>query len=80
MKIASLIIGIALMVLSGIAFVVCLLLPAMTNNRVNFQEAMLGLIPAFIVFFLALVMTIVSAILFFKAKKNAAQISGQQVR
>lgn len=72
MKIASLIIGILLMVLAGIAFIVCLLLPAMTNNRVNFQEAMLGLIPAVIVFFLALVITIVSAVFVLKAKKTAA--------
>lgn len=72
MKIASLIIGILLMILAGIAFVVFLLLPSMTNNRVNFEEALLGLIPAAIVFFLALVLTIVSAIFVFKAKKNAA--------
>ena len=71
MKIASLIIGILLMVLAGIAFLVCLALPSMTNNRVNFQEAMLGLIPAAIVFFLALVLTIVSVIFVLKAKKAA---------
>ncbi len=77
MKTASLIIGILLMVLAGIAFIVCLLLPSMTNNRVNFEEALLGLIPAAIVFFLALVLTIVSAIFVFKAKKIAAQLPGQ---
>lgn len=43
MKLASLIVGILLMVLAGIAFIVCLLLPAMTNNRVSFEESMLGL-------------------------------------
>ena len=71
MKIAGLIIGILLMVLSGIAFIVCLLLPSMTNNRVNFQEAMLGLIPAAIVFFLALMLTIVSLVFVLKRKKTA---------
>ncbi len=55
MKTVSLIIGILLMVLSGIGFIVCLLLPAMTNNRANFQEAMLGLIPAVMIFIPALV-------------------------
>jgi uncharacterized membrane protein len=80
MKTAGLIIGILLMVLAGIAFIVCLLLPSMTNNRVNFEESLLGLIPSAVVFFLALVMTIVSGIFFFKAKKNAAQMSGQQIR
>ena len=77
MKIASLIIGILLMVLSGIGFLVCLMLPSMTNNRINFQEAMLGLIPAIVVFFLALAMTIVSVIFILKAKKNAPQMPGQ---
>ena len=71
MKLASLIVGILLMVLAGIAFIVCLLLPAMTNNRVSFDESVLGLIAAAIVFFLAFVLTVVSAIFFFKAKKTA---------
>lgn len=70
MKTAGLIIGILLMVLSGIGFVVCLALPSMTNNRVNFQEAMLGLIPSAIIFFLAFVLTIVSAIFVIKGRKN----------
>ena len=70
MKIASLIIGIVLMLLSGIAFIVCLLLPAITNNHVSRGESMLGLIPAVIVFLLAFVMTIVSAIFVLKAKKK----------
>jgi hypothetical protein len=73
MKIAGLVIGILLMILAGIAFLVCLILPSMTNNRVNFEEALLGLIPAALIFFLALVMTIISAIFVLKAKKNAAQ-------
>lgn len=72
MKIAGLIIGILLMALAVIAFIVCLLLPSMTNNRINFEEAMLGLIPAAIVFFPALILTMVSAIFFFKAKKTAS--------
>jgi len=69
MKIASLIVGILLMILSGIVFIVCLLLPSMTNNRVNFEEALLGLIPSAIVFFLAFVLTVVSAIFFFRGRK-----------
>lgn len=71
MKLASLIIGILLMILSGIAFIVCLLLPAMTDNRVSFEESMLGLIPSVVVFVLAFVLTVVSAIFFFKGKKTA---------
>ncbi len=60
------------MVLAGIGGIICLLLPSMTNNRVGFDEAILGLIPAVLVFFLGLVITIVSAILVIKARKKAA--------
>lgn len=72
MKIAGLIIGILLMASAAVAFIVCLSLPSMTNNRVDFGEAMLGLIPAAIVFFMALTLTIVSAIFVLKAKKAAS--------
>ena len=70
MKMAGLIIGILLIILAGIGAVVCLLLPSMTNNRVNFEEALFGLIPAAIIFFLAFVLTVVSAIFFFKGRKT----------
>ena len=69
MKLAVLIIGILGMVLAGIAFIVCLLLPAMTNNHVSRGESMLGIIPAVIIFLLAFVLTLVSAIFVLKAKK-----------
>ena len=71
MRIASLIVGILLMVLAGIGAIVCLLLPSMTNNRVNFEESLLGLIPAVIVFFLGLLLTVVAAIFVIKARKTA---------
>ena len=74
MKIASLIIGIVLMVLAGIAFIVCLLLPAITNNHVSRGESMLGLIPAVIVFVLAFGLTVVSAMFVFKAKKTSTEM------
>jgi hypothetical protein len=70
MKIASLAVGIVLMILAGITFVVCLALPAMTDNRVSMQESMLGLIPAAIVLFLAFLLTVISAIFVFKGKKT----------
>jgi len=71
MRIASLIVGILLMVLAGIGAIVCLLLPSMTNNRVNFEESLLGLIPAVIVFFLGFLLTVVAAIFVLKARKAA---------
>ena len=70
MRIASLIIGILLMFLAGITFIVCLLLPALTNNHVSRNESMMGIIPAVIVFLLALVVTVVSAVFVIKARKK----------
>jgi uncharacterized Tic20 family protein len=72
MKIAALVIGILLLVLSGIGFIVCLALPAMTENRVSFEEAMWGLIPSVIVFCFAFILTVVAAIFVFKGKKKSA--------
>ena len=72
MKIAGLIIGILLMILAGIGAVVCLLLPSMTNNRVNFEEAALGLIPAVLIFLLGFVIAVVAGIFYFKGRKAAA--------
>lgn len=72
MKTAGLVVGILLIVLAGIGGIVCLLLPSMTNNRVSFDEALLGLIPAVIVLFLGFVITVVSAIFILKARKKVA--------
>ena len=69
MKIAVLVIGILGMVLAEIGFVVYLLLPTITNNHVSRNESLLGIIPAVIVFFLGMILTIVSAILVINARK-----------
>ena len=71
MKIAALIIGILLVLLSGIGTIVCLLLPSMTNNRVDFEEAALGLIASVPLFFIGLVITIIAAVLVIKARKKS---------
>lgn len=70
MKIAGLVIGILLMLLSLVVFVICLMPPSMTNNRVNFEEARVGLVPSALIGFLAFNVTIISAIMLLKAKKN----------
>lgn len=77
MKIASLIAGIALMVLSGVGIIGCLLAPAMTNGRASFEESMLVAIPLAGLFFVSLMLTIVAAIFVLKARKSAAQMPGQ---
>lgn len=70
MKIAGLIIGIVLMILSFIVFVICLMLPSMTHNRINFEESLIGLIPSVIIGFLAFIITVISAIALIKSKKQ----------
>jgi hypothetical protein len=70
MKIAGLVIGIILMILSGIVLVICLMLPSMTNNRINFGEALIGLIPSSIIGFLSFILTVVIAILMLTGKKK----------
>ena len=72
MKIAVLIIGILMMILAVIGGIVCFLLPSMTNNRISFDEALLGLIPAVLVFFLGFAITVVTGIFILKARKKAA--------
>lgn len=69
MRIASLVVGILLMILAGIGGIVCLLLPSMTNNRVKFDEALLGFIPAVLIFFAGILITVVAAIFVIKARK-----------
>ena len=70
LKIASLIVGILLMILAGIGIVVSLLLPTITDNHVSFEESMFGLIPSAIVFIFAFLLTLISAFFVFKRKKT----------
>lgn len=72
MKIAGLIIGIILMLLAIIGGIVCLLLPSLTNNRVSFDEALLGFIPAVIVLLLGFIVTVSAAVLLLKARRKSA--------
>lgn len=74
MKIAALIIGILLMILSFIALVICLALPELTSNRVDFEEALLGIIPSVIVLFLGFVITLIAAIFLIKGRKKNQQM------
>lgn len=75
MKIAGLVIGILLMLLAGIGGIVCLLLPSMTNNRVSFDEALLGLIPAVLFLFVGFLITVIAGVFLIKGKKKAKQIA-----
>jgi uncharacterized membrane protein len=70
MKIAGLVIGILGMLLAFIVLIVCLMLPSMTNNRVSFEESLLGIIPAVIVGIIAFIITIISGVMWLKSKKQ----------
>lgn len=70
MKTAGLITGIILTLLSGIGFVICLILPGVSRN-VSVQESMLVAIPLMILCFLSFVLTIISAIFVIKARKKS---------
>lgn len=65
----SLIVGISLMILSGLVCVGCLLAPGLTSGRASFEEAMMIFIPSAILFVVALALTVVAAL---KSRKTSA--------
>lgn len=71
MKVASLIIGIVFMVLSGIGILICLILPGVTRG-VSVQESMMVAIPLAGLFFVSFVGTIIAAVFVLKARKTVA--------
>ena len=75
MKIAGLIVGIVLMILSGIGIVICLVLVSTTNGRVSFEESLLVAIPLAVLFFVAFIGTIVAAFLVLKQRKAAVKLN-----
>jgi hypothetical protein len=69
----GLIVGIMLMILSGIVCVVCLMLPSMTKGGASFEECMMVFIPSAILFAVAALLTIVSAVRSAKAKNTLVE-------
>lgn len=67
-----LILGILGMLLGGGVFLVSLLLPAMTNGRTSWDEAMFGIIPGVLVLMLSSVLAIVGVVLLIMKRKKAA--------
>jgi hypothetical protein len=62
--------GILGMVLSGIGLIVCIMLPTITDNHVSSEEALIGIIPSVLIFFLSLVIAVVALILVLTTKKS----------
>ena len=69
MKIAVLVIGILGLLLGLIVTIVSLALPELTSNRVNFNEALPGIIGGVVVLFFSFIIAIVGLILVLKKKK-----------
>jgi uncharacterized membrane protein len=71
MKVAGLVIGILGMILAFIVLIICLMLPSMTNNRVNFEESLVGVIPAVLVGFISFIVTVISLLTILKNKQKS---------
>ncbi len=70
-------VGILLMIAGIIIGAVCLLLPTLANNRVNFKEAAFGFIPAGVFFTLGFVFAVLALIFIHGAKKVSANYQSQ---
>lgn len=70
MKIAVLVIGILGVLLGLIVTIVSLALPSLTSNKVNFGEALPGIIIGIVILFFSAIIAIVGLVLVLKKKKQ----------
>ncbi len=75
MKVAGLVITVIVMLLSGLGFLICLILPGM-NSHVSVQEAMLVAIPLAILCFVSFLGVMLSAILVLRSRNRSSSTSG----
>ncbi len=66
----ALVLGILGVLIGGLALIVSLLLPSLTNGRTSWEEALLGIIPAAIVLFFSFIIAVVGLILVLKNRKK----------
>ena len=69
----TLILGIVGMLLGGGVLLVSLLLPALTNGRTSWDEAMLGIIPGALLLVVSFVVAAVGAVVLIVKRKGRAQ-------
>lgn len=67
-----LILGILGILLGGCVLLVSLLLPALTNGRTSWDEAMFGIIPGALVLMGSFVLAIIGAVVLIMKRKKAA--------
>lgn len=68
----ALILGVLGILLGGGVLLVSLMLPAMTNGRTSWEEAMFGIIPGALVLMGSFVLAIIGAVVLMMKKKKAA--------
>lgn len=69
-----LILGVVGVILGGGTLLVSLLLPALTNGRTSWDEAMFGIIPGVIVLILSFIVAVVGLVLTLVGRKKAAAV------
>ena len=67
----ALILGLLGMLLGGGVLLVSLLLPALTDGRTSWDEALLGIIPGALFFVVSVVVAVVGLVLTLKGRKKA---------
>ncbi|HRH41150.1 MAG TPA: hypothetical protein PKY82_05855 [Pyrinomonadaceae bacterium] len=70
MKIAVLVVGILGVLLGLIVTVISIALPELTSNKVNFNEALPGIIIGIVILFFSAIIALVGLILVLKKKKQ----------
>lgn len=73
MKIAVLVLGILGVLLSLIVLGVSLALPSMTDNRVSFEEAAIGVVAGVLILFISLIIAAAGIVLVLKKRKDSAK-------
>ena len=67
-------IGILGMILSSIGLTISLLLPVLTDNHVDYSEALIGIIPSILIFGVSFLITVISAIMLIKGRRKVVAI------
>lgn len=71
LRILPLILGVLGTLAGGAVLTLCLALPTLTSGRTSWSEAMLGIIPAFLILALSLLLTLAGTLLMLLRKAPA---------
>ncbi|MEZ5428119.1 MAG: hypothetical protein R2747_17740 [Pyrinomonadaceae bacterium] len=68
----ALILGILGVLLGGLALIISVALPILTDGRTSWEEALLGIIPSAVFLFFAFILAVIGLILVIKGRKKKA--------